>query len=71
MMDTERAAIRNEFRSFHVTRETDHGILDSGIWAGQRFITTVTGCGDSWEEAEQDLERGGTITGYECRAEEG
>lgn len=56
--------VRSEFHSYHVTRETDQGVLASGAWEGERFVTTVIGCGDSWEAAERDLERGGSMVGY-------
>lgn len=62
------STVRSEYHSYHVTRERDHhGILETGLYRGGRLITTKTGCGQSWEEAEADLERGGSLSGYEVR----
>ena len=60
--------VRREYHSYSATRETDHGVLKSGAFAGLHFVTWVSAWADTPEEAEEKLARGHTsIRGYEAR----
>ena len=60
---------RHEFHSYHVTEEIDHGLLEEGVFRGRRFISTLTACGKTPEEAEAKLkQRRFDLSGYRIEA---